>query len=172
VFWKSERALYLNKEINWLCRKDPYARVLIVVCTTKVPFYYWLLRNISQEIDRSRQCMHSTLTYLAYDYFWQFRLYACEKLTKWLETRRRTVLANNAAPITIVTGYAFRILVCLFSLLFHSKQPIVHVIRLYSKDGSNVDLCRRKAIENGKHLVIPGSDGAELIDELKPLASY
>ena len=27
---------------------------------------------------------------------------------------------------------------------------------------------RRKAIENGKQLVIPGSDGAELIDELKP----
>jgi nicotinamidase-related amidase len=46
--------------------------------------------------------------------------------------------------------------------------PIVHVIRLYSKDGSNVDLCRRKAIENGKQLVIPGSDGAELMDELKP----
>ena len=65
MFWKSERALYLNKEINWLCRKDPYARVLIVVCPTKVPFYYWLLRNISQEIDRSRQCMHSTLTYRA-----------------------------------------------------------------------------------------------------------
>jgi nicotinamidase-related amidase len=48
------------------------------------------------------------------------------------------------------------------------RLPIVHVIRLYSKDGSNVDLCRRKAIENGKQLVIPGSDGAELIDELKP----
>ena len=28
--------------------------------------------------------------------------------------------------------------------------PIVHVIRLYHKDGSNVDLCRRKAVENGK----------------------
>lgn len=46
--------------------------------------------------------------------------------------------------------------------------PIIHVIRLYSKDDSNVDLCRRKAIENGKQLVIPGSDGAELRDVLKP----
>lgn len=46
--------------------------------------------------------------------------------------------------------------------------PIVHVIRLYNKDGSNVDLCRRKAIENGKQSVFPGSDGAELMDELKP----
>jgi nicotinamidase-related amidase len=46
--------------------------------------------------------------------------------------------------------------------------PIVHVIRLYHKDGSNVDLCRRKAVKNGKQFVIPGSDGAELIEELKP----
>lgn len=48
------------------------------------------------------------------------------------------------------------------------SRPIIHVIRLYHSDGSNVDLCRRQAIENGKQLVIPGSDGAELMDELKP----
>jgi nicotinamidase-related amidase len=35
-------------------------------------------------------------------------------------------------------------------------------------DGSNADLCRRKVIESGKQVVISGSDGAELIDELKP----
>jgi nicotinamidase-related amidase len=46
--------------------------------------------------------------------------------------------------------------------------PIFHIIRLYRADGSNVDLCRRQDIENGKQVVIPGSDGAELIDELKP----
>jgi nicotinamidase-related amidase len=46
--------------------------------------------------------------------------------------------------------------------------PIIHIIRLYRADGSNVDLCRRQSIENGKRLVIPGSDGAELINELKP----
>jgi nicotinamidase-related amidase len=46
--------------------------------------------------------------------------------------------------------------------------PIFHVVRLYSADGSNADLCRRKAIENGKQIVIPESDGAELMDELKP----
>jgi nicotinamidase-related amidase len=45
--------------------------------------------------------------------------------------------------------------------------PIIHIIRLYHADGSNVDLCRRRAIENGKQVVIPGSDGAELMDELK-----
>ena len=46
--------------------------------------------------------------------------------------------------------------------------PIIHVVRLYSADGSNADLCRRKAIEDGKQVVIPGTDGAELMDELKP----
>ena len=30
----------------------------------------------------------------------------------------------------------------------HSKA-IVHIVRIYKKDGSNVDLCRRKAIEQG-----------------------
>jgi nicotinamidase-related amidase len=49
--------------------------------------------------------------------------------------------------------------------------PIIHIIRLYHADGSNVDLCRRQAIENGKQVVIPGSDGAELMDELKPSSS-
>jgi nicotinamidase-related amidase len=42
------------------------------------------------------------------------------------------------------------------------------VIRLYHADGSNVDLCRRQAIENGKQVVIAGSNGAELMNELKP----
>jgi len=49
--------------------------------------------------------------------------------------------------------------------------PIIHIIRLYDKDGSNVDFCRRHAIERGKRMVITGSDGAELMDELKPSPS-
>ncbi len=48
---------------------------------------------------------------------------------------------------------------------------IVHVIRLYLHDGSNAELCRRQAIEEGRQLVAPGSDGAELVAELKPDAS-
>jgi nicotinamidase-related amidase len=46
--------------------------------------------------------------------------------------------------------------------------PIIHIVRLYRADGSNVDLCRRQAIENGKQVVIPGSYGSEPMDELKP----
>ena len=48
-------------------------------------------------------------------------------------------------------------------------RPIVHVVRLYRADGSNVDACRREAVEEGASLAVrPDADGAELVDELKP----
>jgi len=47
-------------------------------------------------------------------------------------------------------------------------RPIVHVVRLYEADGSNVDRCRRAAVEADAEIVRPGTDGAELVDELKP----
>lgn len=46
--------------------------------------------------------------------------------------------------------------------------PIIHAVRLYKSDGTNVDLCRREMIENGADIVKPGTDGAELVDALKP----
>lgn len=48
------------------------------------------------------------------------------------------------------------------------NRPIIHVVRIYLPDGSNVDLCRHQEIEGGKQVAIIGSDGAELVDELKP----
>jgi nicotinamidase-related amidase len=52
---------------------------------------------------------------------------------------------------------------------FRSRgQPIVHVVRLYLPDGSNVDLCRRRAVQAGKVMVAPGTEGAEIMRELKP----
>ena len=47
-------------------------------------------------------------------------------------------------------------------------RPIIHVVRIYLSDGSNADLCRRRDIEQGKQMALPGSNGAELVDELKP----
>ena len=46
-------------------------------------------------------------------------------------------------------------------------QPIVHAVRLYRCDGSNVELCHRAAIEEGQRIVMPGSSGAELVEALK-----
>src|ERR1700730_6638830 len=42
------------------------------------------------------------------------------------------------------------------------QLPIVHMVRLYKSDGSNVDLCRRRAVEQGAAIVCPGTLGAEL----------
>jgi nicotinamidase-related amidase len=47
-------------------------------------------------------------------------------------------------------------------------QLIIHVIRLYLEDGSNAELCRRELVESGTNIVRPDSDGAELVDALKP----
>ncbi|MCZ4282986.1 cysteine hydrolase [Kiloniella laminariae] len=46
--------------------------------------------------------------------------------------------------------------------------PLYHSIRLYKPDGSNVDLCRRSAVEEGLRIFMPGSLGAELVDEIQP----
>lgn len=45
-------------------------------------------------------------------------------------------------------------------------MPIVHMIRTYKKDGSNVDLCRREAVENGEKILLEGSSGCELASEM------
>jgi nicotinamidase-related amidase len=50
-----------------------------------------------------------------------------------------------------------------------ADRPIVHVVRLYRADGSNVDRCRRGEVASGEMAVAaPGSDGAELVADLKP----
>jgi nicotinamidase-related amidase len=45
-------------------------------------------------------------------------------------------------------------------------MPIVHIVRIYKKDGSNVDLCRREAVENGAEILLEGSPGCELAAEM------
>jgi nicotinamidase-related amidase len=47
-------------------------------------------------------------------------------------------------------------------------RPIVHVVRLYERDGSNADLCRRHAIATGRHVLAPGDPGSQLALELLP----
>jgi nicotinamidase-related amidase len=53
----------------------------------------------------------------------------------------------------------------------HTGRPIVHILRLYREDGSNVDACRRGAIEEGLRVLVPGSSGAELAVGLTPAGS-
>ena len=46
--------------------------------------------------------------------------------------------------------------------------PIVHIVRLYRADGSNADLVRKQAIEEGARYAVPGSAGSQIADELLP----
>ena len=47
-------------------------------------------------------------------------------------------------------------------------RPIVHIVRLYKRDGSNVDPCRRHLVERGAAMLAPGSPGSELAPGLLP----
>lgn len=47
-------------------------------------------------------------------------------------------------------------------------RQLVHVIRLYEEDGSNVDRCRRGRWADGWRAVVPDTPGAEVAEELKP----
>ena len=59
-------------------------------------------------------------------------------------------------------------IVRLLELFRKLAKPVVHVVRLYKEDGSNVDMVRRKRIADGVSAVRPGTDGADLVRELKP----
>jgi nicotinamidase-related amidase len=48
----------------------------------------------------------------------------------------------------------------------HNRMPIVHIVRIYKRDGSNVDLCRREAVAKGAKILLEGSTGCELAAEL------
>ena len=47
-----------------------------------------------------------------------------------------------------------------------NNWPIIHIVRIYKADGSNVDLCRRESVEEGAEIFIENSQGAELASEL------
>jgi len=49
-----------------------------------------------------------------------------------------------------------------------SGRPIVHVVRIYESDGSNVDLCRRELVESGAAILATGAPGTEIAPGLLP----
>jgi nicotinamidase-related amidase len=60
------------------------------------------------------------------------------------------------------TSAAIRRIAALAAGFRAAGRPIVHVVRLYRRDGSNVDLCRRSVVEAGAELLAPGSSGSQL----------
>jgi nicotinamidase-related amidase len=49
-----------------------------------------------------------------------------------------------------------------------AARPIVHIVRIYRSDGSNVDLCRRELVEHGARPLAPGALGTQLALDLLP----
>jgi nicotinamidase-related amidase len=46
--------------------------------------------------------------------------------------------------------------------------PIVHVVRIYERDGSNVDACRRAAVQAGAEILARDGEGTEIAPQLLP----
>src|SRR5258707_7344572 len=84
-----------------------------------------------------------------------------------IDAQRDFILPSAPASVTgaISTVHAMRRMTDAFR---EAGAPIVHAVRLYRCNGSNVDLCHRASIEAGQRIVMPGTSGAELIDEMKP----
>jgi nicotinamidase-related amidase len=68
-------------------------------------------------------------------------------------------------PGTSAALPAMRALVRAFRV---ADKPIVHIVRLYKTDGSNVDLCRKSAVEAGARYLVPGETGSQLAAGLVP----
>ena len=50
-----------------------------------------------------------------------------------------------------------------------NKLPVIHVIRTYKSDFSNVEITRINEFKQGNSYAVEGTKGCEIIDELKPL---
>jgi nicotinamidase-related amidase len=88
-----------------------------------------------------------------------------------IDTQNDFTLPNSPFAITGTFEIVPKMLQVLHAFRIAGK-PIIHVIRIYNRDGSNVDLCRKRAIaELANKLVIAETQGAELVDELKPSSS-
>lgn len=66
------------------------------------------------------------------------------------------------------TSAALPLMQALAAAFRAAGRPIVHMLRLYLADGSNVDLCRRRAVLAGEPLLLAGSPGSQLAPGLGP----
>lgn len=75
----------------------------------------------------------------------------------------------DGAPIEIPgTSAILPNIVKLLDLFRKKNKMIIHIVRIYKKDGSNVDLCRKQDVLNGKGYLLENTPGCELALELKP----
>jgi nicotinamidase-related amidase len=78
----------------------------------------------------------------------------------------------DGAPLQIDgTSQALGAMRRLASAFRRADRPIVHVVRIYEVDGSNVDVCRRELVEGGARILATDAPGTEIAAELLPDAS-
>jgi nicotinamidase-related amidase len=80
---------------------------------------------------------------------------------------QRDVLDGQEQEV-VGTSAAATVIADLRDAFRHIGAPIIHIVRLYSEDGSNADVCRRGPIEAGLKLAIAGSPGAEIAEGVAP----
>jgi nicotinamidase-related amidase len=78
---------------------------------------------------------------------------------------QRDFIEGGASPIS-GTGAIVPHVAALAAGFRAAGRPIAHIVRLYEPGGSDVDLPRREAVENGTRIVAPGSDGAQIPQEV------
>lgn len=75
----------------------------------------------------------------------------------------------DGAPLEIAgTSDALPAMATLARAFRGARRPIVHVVRIYERDASNVDLCRREAVAAGAPILLAGGAGTEIAAELLP----
>lgn len=80
-----------------------------------------------------------------------------------IDTQRDTL---DGQPFEIPgTSAALPNIRLLLDVFRNRSIPIVHIVRIYKHDGSNVDICRREEVENGHQWVLEGSEGSQLATE-------
>ena len=78
-------------------------------------------------------------------------------------------IPGDDAPMPVAgTRAAISAMAKLAKAFRECELPIVHVVRLYQPDGSNVDPVRRRLIEQGARIAAPGSTGSQIAAELLP----
>jgi nicotinamidase-related amidase len=53
----------------------------------------------------------------------------------------------------------------LLNIFRNRSMPIIHIVRIYQRDGGNVDICRREAVENGLPWILKDSEGCQIASE-------
>jgi nicotinamidase-related amidase len=82
---------------------------------------------------------------------------------------QRDVLDDGAFPIA-GTSAALPAIGRLTEAFRRAHRPIVHIVRLYDRDGSNAEPCRRALLASGVQVVVRDTAGSELASELLPVA--